>query len=114
MLPRTRRSQLKRIPFFDDNEVAALVAELPTYRALVIGEDVGGNVDCEAWWDGKAAATGVGRWYAGATMVMICQPSSAAAERVFSMLKAIVGDQQCKRTRSKKPKRPVSWSDITR
>jgi hypothetical protein len=27
-------------------------------------------------------------------MVMICQPSSAAAERVFSMLKALIGDQQ--------------------
>jgi hypothetical protein len=27
-------------------------------------------------------------------MVMICQASSAAAERVFSMLKAIIGDQQ--------------------
>ena len=72
-------AQLKLIPFFDDNEVAALMAELPTYRALVIGEGVGGNVDREAWWAGKAAAPGVGRWYAGATMVMICQPSSAAA-----------------------------------
>lgn len=42
----------------------------------------------------KAGVAGVGRWRTGATMVMICQPSSAAAERVFSMLKALIGDQQ--------------------
>jgi hypothetical protein len=33
-------TQLKLIPFFDDNEVTALMAELPAYRALVIGEGV--------------------------------------------------------------------------
>jgi hypothetical protein len=37
---------------------------------------------------------GMDKWYAGATMVMICAPSSAAAERIFSMLKALIGDQQ--------------------
>ena len=33
-------------------------------------------------------------WYDCATRVIICQPSSAAAECVFSMLKALFGDQQ--------------------
>jgi hypothetical protein len=38
-------TQLKLIPFFDDNEVAVLVAELPAYRALAIGEGVDDTVD---------------------------------------------------------------------
>jgi hypothetical protein len=87
-------AQLKLVPFFDTNEVAALVAQLPAYRALAINEGVDGNVEREAWWTGKAATAGVDRWYAGAAMVMICCSSSAAAERVFSMLKALIGDQQ--------------------
>jgi hypothetical protein len=88
-------AQLASIPFFDANEVAALIGHLPAYRALAVGEAVDDNVDREAWWASKAHTAGVDRWYKGAAMVMICQCSSAAAERVFSVLKALMGAQQC-------------------
>jgi hypothetical protein len=87
-------AQLKLIPFFDDNEVAALMAQLATYRAFAIADAVNVNTDREAWWAQRAQHAGMDKWYAGATMVMICQASSAAAERVFSMLKALIGEQQ--------------------
>jgi len=87
-------AQLKAIPFFNDNEVAALMAQLPTYRAFAIADGVNNNTDREAWWAQRAQQAGMDRWYAGATMVMICQASSAAAERIFSMLKALIGEQQ--------------------
>jgi hypothetical protein len=47
----------------------------------------------EDWWV-TAGAAGLGVWYAAAQKVMILPPSSAAAERVFSMLKSLIGDQQ--------------------
>jgi hypothetical protein len=87
-------AQLKLIPFFDDNEVAALMAQLSTYRAFAIADGANGGTDREEWWALRAQHAGMDKWYAGATMVMICQSSSAAAERVFSMLKALIGDQQ--------------------
>jgi len=87
-------AQLKLIPFFNDNEVAALMMQLPAYRALAISEVLTNSVDREVWWESKKHTAGVDRWFAGATMVMICQPSSASAERIFSMLKALIGDQQ--------------------
>jgi hypothetical protein len=42
--------QLKLIRFFDANEVAALMAQLPAYRAMAISEGVDNGVDREAWW----------------------------------------------------------------
>ena len=56
------------------------------------------DTDKETWWAKRVHHVGMDKWYAGATMVMICTSSSAAAERVFSMLKAIIGDQQQART----------------
>jgi hypothetical protein len=86
--------QLKLIPFFSTDEVAALMAQLAAYRALAIGEGMDDTVDRESWWEHHAHTAGVDCWYAAATKVMICQPSSAAAERVFSMLLALMGPQQ--------------------
>ena len=108
-------TQLKLIPFFDNNEVAALMAQLATYRAFAIGDPtVGPLMDREDWWHQRQHHAGLDRWYNAATMVMICQASSAAAERVFSMLKAAIGDQQqvkptaCKTTRKRR-----SWRATT-
>jgi hypothetical protein len=64
-------AQLASIPFFDANEVAALIGHLPAYRALAVGEAVDDNVDREAWWASKAHTAGVDRWYKGAAMVMV-------------------------------------------
>jgi hypothetical protein len=59
--------------------------------------DGDGNVPYEKWWV-AAGAAGHAAWFEGATKVMILQPSSAAAERVFSMLKALIGELQMANT----------------
>jgi hypothetical protein len=89
--------QLKLLPFVDAPKVANLMAGLPAYLARAAAHLVALNADSEpeieAWWE-AANAAGLTAWCSVAIQVMILQPSSAAAERVFSMLKAIMGDQQ--------------------
>ena len=49
--------------------------------------------DVEALWHEQRFRL-LGAWHAGGRIVMLAQPSSAPVERVFSMLQAVVGDQQ--------------------
>jgi hypothetical protein len=72
--------------------------QLPTYRAAraAIGDALQADCDFQEWWAGREHTANMISWFNGAIMikVMLLQPSSAACERVFSMLKAIMGDQQ--------------------
>jgi hypothetical protein len=90
--------QLKLFPFIDDAKVALLVRDLPAYLVHVqhhpITRGGDGELEYEAWWHACAGVNDMGVWYEVATTVLILQPSSAAAERVFSMLKNLMGDQQ--------------------
>ena len=47
------------------------------------------NTDVEGWWASRNGDVTIKTWYEVAIKVMLLQPSSAAAERVFSMLKAL-------------------------
>lgn len=89
--------QLKLVTFFSAHTVAQLVAGWAAHVVYVCnhapGLDGNGNVPYEAWWV-RAGAAGNEVWFESAKRVMLLQPSSAAAERVFSMLKALMGDQQ--------------------
>ena len=69
---------------------------MAAYRAIAIGDPAAltDASDVEAWWASKDGDVTIKTWYETATKVMLLQPSSAAAERVFSMLKALMGDQQ--------------------
>ena len=55
------------------------------------------DCDIEALWHSSQFRL-LGRWHQGACAltVMLAQPSSAPVERVFSMLKTVVSDQQCR------------------
>jgi hypothetical protein len=90
--------QLTLFPFFDAPTVALLVAGLPAYIARVaatpLARDADGDFTYERWWADCEGEAGLGDWFSAATKVLILQPSSAAAERIFSMLKALMGDQQ--------------------
>jgi hypothetical protein len=88
--------QLDLIPFFTAQERQLLAAAWPAYVVYVGAHPpqvTSGEVMYEDWWV-TAGAAGHGVWYAAAQKVMILAPSSAAAERVFSMLKALIGDRQ--------------------
>jgi hypothetical protein len=54
--------------------------------------DVAADFDPLQWW--KAHAVDLPHWSSAAGDVLLVQPSSAAAERVFSLLKATFGPQQ--------------------
>ena len=81
---------LRLFPFLDDDvTVNALKQELPAFRAAA--EDVTG-VDPAKWW--KNHADELPSWSSAAAKVFLVQPSSAAAERVFSLLQQAFQHQQ--------------------
>ena len=80
------------VPFFDDTERAGLKNELPTYLSKV--HDLDNAYDPLEWW--KTNASALPCWSLAAQKTVLVQPSSAAAERVFSLLTSSFGDQQDK------------------
>ena len=90
---------LQDIPLIAAPTRAQLLLELAAYRAMAIGDaSLTTNTDVEGWWASRNGDVTIKTWYEVAIKVMLLQPSSAAAERVFSMLKALIGDQQVSRT----------------
>ena len=68
-----------------------LKSELPHYLAAV--EDINIDIDPLMWWKDKE--NNLPFWAAPCRKVLLVQPSSAAVERVFSLLK---GSFSCKQT----------------
>ena len=64
--------------------------EFPKYVALT--EEVSSEYGILNFWKDHAAA--IPKWSNAARKIMLVQPSSAAAERVFSLLNNGFGDQQ--------------------
>ena len=88
----TNIDDLKAFPFLnDDNQ---LKAELPAYLALAA--DVNADVNVMDWWKNHSNPESGGyvpHWSSAVQKVFLVQPSSATAERVFSMLNRSFGDQ---------------------
>ena len=70
---------LKLFPFIDEELLCRLKAELPMYAAAA--EDVSPEVEVTDWW--KSHENELPSW---AKLILLVQPSSASAERVFSLL----------------------------
>ena len=81
---------LRAFPFFNPECVVALQAELPTYLSLTT--DLSTDIDVPKWW--KDHHEELPKWSAAALKAFLVQPSSAAAESVFSLLKNSFGEQQ--------------------
>ena len=85
--------ELKQISFITDAEVVQLVEELPNYLDLAIAD---GAIETEEgkvqWWATHAAA--LPNWSAAVKKILLVQPSSASAERVFSLLQNAFSKQQ--------------------
>ena len=77
---------LQAFPFFDASVMAAPKSERPSYLAKAVDIDAG--FDPLQWWKNHTAD--LPHWSAAAAII----PSSAAAERIFSLLKASFGLQQ--------------------
>ena len=64
--------------------------EIPMYMAA--NEDVSTEIDLIAWW--KRHAIELPKWANAFKKVLLIQPSSAAVERVFSILQRFTVQQQ--------------------
>lgn len=81
---------LSAFPFFDGDFILKLKSELPTYLSKCADTDEDFSV--LKWW--KQNAPELPYWADAAQKVLLVQPSSAASERVFSLLKASFNEQQ--------------------
>ena len=69
--------------------MAELKQEFPLY--VVAAEDISSEWATLIFW--KQYANNISKWKETAAKILLLQPSSAAAERVFSLLKNSFGDQ---------------------
>ena len=74
---------LRVLPFYNsDSTINNLKREMPTYAAEA--EDVSSQTDWTDWWEKKADK--LPEWSNACRKALLLQPSSAASERVFSIL----------------------------
>ena len=92
MLPNasTIDQALNTISFLNTQQLDGLKSELPAY--LTWAADTDQQFDILEWW--KRNASDLPNWSATAKKILLIQPSSAALERVFSLLKNSFGPQQ--------------------
>ena len=81
---------LSTVPFISQAEIDNLKKELPDYIARVA--DLSEEFDPVKWW--SLNSTTLPHWSTYARKISLIQPSSAVAERVFSLIKASFGDSQ--------------------
>lgn len=74
---------LRCVPFFDaDNVIQPLQRELAAYQALT--DDIAGETNVLEWWSQHSEE--IPSWTSACKQILLLQPSSAASERVFSLL----------------------------
>ena len=81
---------LTAFPFLNSEVIDGLKSELPEY--LAAAEDVSDKVDVIWWW--KLHEEKLPTWTRICKLVFLVQPSSAAAERVFSMFTNFSSQQE--------------------
>ena len=84
---------LRILPFLDnDATIHDLIRELPQYVAAAQDVVIEQEEKKVEWW--QAHADRLPNWSMAVKKILLVQPSSAAAERVFSILAASFNDQQ--------------------
>ena len=81
---------LEKFPFLDSCLIHRLKEKLPAYITAV--EDVSCDVDVAKWW--KNHQNELPAWAEACKLFLLVQPSSAAAERVFSLLESSFSSKQ--------------------
>ena len=79
------------VPFFDANSVIQpLQGELAAYQALT--DDVAAEINVLEWWSQHSKE--IPSWASACKQILLLQPSSAASERVFSLLQNSFNNRQ--------------------
>ena len=78
------------VPFFEASTIVDLKAELPQYLAKAI--DISPDYDLLQFW--KLNSPQLPHWSSATKKILLVQPSSAAAERVFCILTTSFGHLQ--------------------
>lgn len=82
---------LRCVPFFDaDNVIQPLQGELAAYQALT--DDVAAEINVLEWWSQHSKE--IPSWASACKQILLLQPSSAASERVFSLLQNSFNNRQ--------------------
>ena len=86
--------ELRRFRFLDNDAIIqGLTAELPRYLAVVVdGADLQTEEKKLQWWSRNEA--NLPNWSSVVKKVLLVQPSSASAERVFSIMNNFFTNQQ--------------------
>lgn len=85
--------EFRNFPFInDDTKIANLAEELPAYLAAADGVTVTCEDDKVTWW--AAHADNLPHWSSLVKTLLLIQPSSASAERAFSILTNVFNAQQ--------------------
>ena len=84
--------EFRNFPFVDsDNIIANLAQELPDYPAAADGVVIANEEEKLAWW--AAHSDTLPHWADVVKKLLVIQPSSASAERVFSLPKNVFNNQ---------------------
>lgn len=86
----TAINSLTSFPFFDSDTISHLKEELPEY--LTKATDVSSEMDTLEWW--RRNEGNLPHWTSAFRKLLLVQPSSAAVERVFSLLRNTFSDHQ--------------------
>ena len=82
--------ELRRFRFLDNDAIVqGLTAELPRYLAVADGADLQTEEEKLQWWSRNLPG-----WSSVVKKVLLVQPSSASAERVFSIMNNFFTNQQ--------------------
>ena len=81
---------LKAFPFLNTEIIDKLKEELPVYLSRCV--DTNEHICPLEWW--KINGKDMPHWSTALAKVLLVQPSSAASERIFSLLKASFSEQQ--------------------
>ena len=79
---------LSTFPFFDEEDLGRLNSELPIHFSKAV--DLDASIGPLQWWQHNDLPY----WSSAGRKVVLVQPSSAASERLFSLLNASFQDQQ--------------------
>ena len=81
---------MQSFPFLQES-VPQLQAELPTYLAAIKDVELTTDEQKLEWWSRQTEVPG---WSAAVSKLLVVQPSSAASERVFSLMSTLFNKQQ--------------------